>query len=317
MKKCFVNSVVFLVAVTAIGQTKPGVRAHHELAYDEKNEVVIMTAGSTPLNGGSSFEMYNDLWKFDGKAWKQDGTAGDKRSGIRMAYDSKRKKLFSFGGWMEGNSLPELRVMENGEWKTVSGLSGMKAAESGFVYDEKRDRLVTFGGSAARGVVNNITWEWDGSRWKQFEGKNPPGRQAFVMIYDNKREKIVLLGGMDGARNQFTDMWEFDGQKWDSIPVGPVNPGPRISAGYTYDSKRGLLLIFGGISGKETKSDTWSWNGKEWKQLATNGPAARTMGYLAYDKKRDRVVLFGGRLGWPNDANDTWEWDGIEWKEVK
>ena len=41
------------------------------------------------------------------------------------------------------------------------------------------------------------------------------------------------------------------------------------------------------------------------------------MGYLAYDKERKKVVLFGGRLGWPNDTNDTWEWDGNKWNELK
>jgi hypothetical protein len=41
------------------------------------------------------------------------------------------------------------------------------------------------------------------------------------------------------------------------------------------------------------------------------------MGYLAYDKQRDRIVLFGGRKGWPDgDLNDTWEWDGTSWRQV-
>jgi hypothetical protein len=296
----------------------PPKRAHHEVAYDEKNELIVMTAGSTPLNGSSSFEMYNDVWKFDGKDWKQSGTAGDRRSGIKMTYDVKRNKLFSYGGWFNGNSLGELRVMENGDWKTLSNLPEMKAAEPGFVYDAHRDRLIAFGGSAQRGNVNNITWEWDGSSWKKFEGKSPAGRQAFVMVYDSKRKKTVLFGGSDGSGNKFNDMWEFDGIKWDSIPVSGVNPGPRISPGYTYDSKRNLVVIFSGYStDNNIKSDTWGWNGKEWKLLSDKGPSTRAMGYMAYDKKRDRIVMFGGRLGWPNDANDTWEWDGKEWKEIK
>jgi hypothetical protein len=42
------------------------------------------------------------------------------------------------------------------------------------------------------------------------------------------------------------------------------------------------------------------------------------MGYLAYDKARDRVVLFGGRNGYPNgDQNDTWEWDGTVWRRPR
>jgi len=74
---------------------------------------------------------------------------------------------------------------------------------------------------------------------------------------------------MDGAGKQFNDLWEFDGKKWDSIPVSGANPGSRISSGYAYDSKRGLLIIFGGISGQDIRNDTWSWNGKHWKQFST------------------------------------------------
>jgi len=310
-------AILFLHSNSLVAQQKPGLRAHHELVYDENKEVILMTAGSTPLNGGSSFEMYDDVWKFDGQSWKEIGHTGDRRSGIKTAYDSKKKQLYSFGGWLDGNSLSDLRVLENAQWRNVSDLPDMKASEPGFVYDVARDRLIAFGGSSARGLVNNQTWEWNGTSWKRFEGRGPQGRQAFVMAYDSKRKKTILFGGMDGAGNQFNDLWEFDGKKWDSIPVSGANPGLRISSGYAYDSKRGLLIIFGGISGQDIRNDTWSWNGKQWKQLSSTGPSARAMGYMAYDKKRDRIVLFGGRLSWPNDANDTWEWDGVKWKEVK
>lgn len=312
-------SVLFMILLfqSVQAQTTPYVRAHHALAYDEKNETVIMTAGSTPLDGGSSFKMFNDIWNFDGKTWKQSGNAGDERSGIGLAWDSKRNKLFSFGGWIGGNSLSELRVFENGDWKTLSNESNMKLSEPGFVYDADRDRLIVFGGSVSRGVVNNITWEWDGSSWKKFEGDGPDGRQAFAMIYDSKRKKTVLYGGMNGEGKPFDDMWEFDGTKWSKIISAGPTPGTRLSPGYAYDSKRGMFIIFSGISDGKRQGDTWGWNGTGWKQLATAGPSARAMGHLAYDKKRDRVVMFGGRISWPTDANDTWEWDGNQWKEMK
>lgn len=304
-------------SINSSGTNVPPVRAHHELVYDEKNEVVVMTAGSSPLNGGSSYAMYNDVWHFNGHVWKQSGIAGDQRSGIRMAYDSKRNKLYSFGGWINGNSLGDLRVMENGDWKILSNLSEMKASEPGFVYDAHRDKLIAFGGSAERGKTNSLTWEWDGEKWKKFDGQNPGSRQAFAMIYDSERRKTVLYGGSGGDGKIFNDgIWEFDGTAWKNIP-GTNDPGNRISPGYAYDSKRKMLILFGGISDGKLKSDTWAWNGKEWELLADKGPSPRVMGYMAYDKKRDRIVLFGGRLGWPNDANDTWEWDGAEWKEIK
>jgi hypothetical protein len=78
-----------------------------------------------------------------------------------------------------------------------------------------------------------------------------------------------------------------------------------------------MLIIFGGVNSDGLQGDTWGWNGKVWLNLADAGPAPRTMGQLVYDKGRDRVVMFGGRLGWPTDANDLWEWDSEEWKEIK
>jgi tetratricopeptide (TPR) repeat protein len=295
----------------------PHVRAHHELVYDEAKKKVMLTAGSTPLDSGNSFKLFNDIWLFEGTKWRLSGYASNERSGIRMAYDTKRDKLFSFGGYPERYAA-EFRIFENGQWRILSNNAEMRAAEPGFVYDADRDKLIAFGGSVQRGVVNNVTWEWDGYSWKKFEGDGPGGRAAFAMVYDLKRKKTVLFGGSDGDGKKFSDdIWEFDGITWKQIVNKGKGPGSRISPGYAYDSKRGLLIIFGGLDNQGMKGDTWSWNGKEWKMLADKGPSARAMGYMAYDKARDKIVLFGGRLGWPNDAADTWEWDGKEWKQVK
>jgi hypothetical protein len=319
-------SILFLIWVllsvaTAFSQdnfsNSPPKRAHHGLVYHEESKTILLTAGSTPLNGGESYALFNDLWQFNGREWKQIGKAGDERSGISMAFDSKRKKLFSFGGY-RGPSLGDLRVMENGDWKTLANDTAMKAAEPGFVYDRHRDKLIAFGGSAKRGATNNITWEWDGESWKKFGGEGPEGRQAFAMVYASKQRKTMVFGGGDGAGKIFGDeLWSFDGKRWQKTLSNGTGPGPRIAPGYAYDDKRGLLIIFGGISNGVLKGDTWAWDGKKWKLLAETGPSARTMGYLAYDKARDRIVLFGGRMGWPNDANDTWEWDGKGWREIK
>ena len=87
--------------------------------------------------------------------------------------------------------------------------------------------------------------------------------------------------------------------------------------GCAFDPRHAMLIVFGGRTKSGFANDTWGWNGEEWQQLAQDGPRARAMGTLAYDETRERVVLFGGRLGWPNDASDTWEWDGREWTELE
>lgn len=109
----------------------------------------------------------------------------------------------------------------------------------------------------------------------------------------------------------------YDVIVWRKVQAEGRHPGTRISPGYCFDSKRNLLIIFGGISGGDLMNDLWAWDGTVWKQLSAEGPPKRTTGYMAYDKQRDKLVMFGGRTGWPNDANDTWEWDGREWTEIK
>lgn len=294
----------------------PPRRAHHALVYDELNNCVLMTAGSTPLNGGSSFNFFDDSWCFDGGSWKENAGTGERRSGIQLAFDSKRKKIYSFGGFTGDSSCSDLRVLENGKWVTISYLPGNAAAEPGFIYDSGRDRFVVFGGSGGRGQVNGETWEWDGENWIRFDGKNPPGRQAFAMIYDINRKKTVLYGGMGTTpADTYSDTWEYNGKAWTKL--ADSGPGARMSHGFAFDSKKNIFLIFGGMGPNGFLKDTWGWNGSEWELLAIDGPAARAMGYLAYDAGRDKTILFGGRIGWPNDVNDTWEWNGSNWKEIK
>jgi len=310
--------LVVLASVAAAQPTRPPVRAHHSVFYDDAGKRVLLTGGSTPLDGGQRFEMFNDLWAFDGKSWKQLQSSGVQMSGMQIAFDSKRNRIVSFGGF-DGNSRGDIRVLEHDAWRTLGVHEQMPVSEPGFVYDTKRDRFVVFGGSAAMGKAYSDTWEYDGSTWTKLSVTGPSARQAHVMVYDERRGVTVLFGGMvvpgPGQQPQpLGDTWEFDGAKWTRRDT--TGPSPRFGAGATYDSKRGLVLVFGG-GGAGGKSDLWGWDGSTWKLIAEGGPESRSMGYMAYDKQRDRVVMFGGRKGWPNDLNDTWEFDGSAWRRIE
>ena len=137
--------IFFLSALSLCAQENllPPVRAHHSLVYDEAAKTILLTGGSTPVDGGNSFKFFNDIWSFDGNKWTLKGNAGDERSGMALAYDAKRKKLYSFGGYTsDGRSRSEFRVYENNNWKNLQEIPGVIAAESGFVYDSHRDRLI-------------------------------------------------------------------------------------------------------------------------------------------------------------------------------
>ncbi|MBA4137375.1 MAG: hypothetical protein C0518_08690 [Opitutus sp.] len=316
----FASKFAVLAATTALiaapGE-RPPVRAHHALVYHPALERVLLTGGSTPLDGGRAFEFYDDVWSFDGSRWEKIGHTGDQRSGARLVFDSHRGGVLSFGGFANGMSLGDLLRLDALAWKKLSDEPAMAAAEAGVVYDTSRDRVVAFGGSPGRGRANGTTWEWDGQVWQANLATGPEARQAFAMIYDVRRTKTVVFGGMGATPQQlFGDTWEFDGKQWTKVATTGPSPSARMAPGFAYDAKRGVCVIFGGMADGRSLGDTWAWDGREWKLLAESGPAPRAMGYLAYDEARDRIVLFGGRCKWPNDANDTWEWDGAKWTEI-
>lgn len=310
-------SLLSIPAFLYAQENKPGKRAHHQLIYDEAAKVVMMTTGSTPLDGGQSAKRYNDVWLFNGKEWKQNSNAGVERSDVKLAYDTKRNKIYALDlPGTDNNTSAELQVFENGHWKKISSFPATKIPRQGFVYDAERDKLVAFGKTEEQDPPVNSTWEWDGNEWKKIEIPGPAAGQGFAMVYDSKRKKTVLFGGMGKTFSEkIGDLWEYDGKAWTKIEA--PGPGARMAPGFTYDDKRGMMIIFGGSGTHGLLNDTWGWDGIAWKKLSDAGPVKRAMGNMAYDKNRDKIVLFGGRLGWPNDANDTWEWDGSQWTEIK
>jgi hypothetical protein len=83
----------------------------------------------------------------------------------------------------------------------------------------------------------------------------------------------------------------------------------------TFHSGLGLTVMFGGSDPDRQPTGTlWGWDGSAWRTLATGGPAPRLHTALAYDDRRDRLVLYGGILGPDASAADTWEWSGTAWR---
>ena len=318
-----VLAAAFAVAPVAHAQsaaTTPAPRAHHALGYDPVRQRVILTAGSTPVDSGRSFRFFDDLWEFDGARWTARPSSGRELSGVRLAWDARRGRMLSFGGYWDGLARAPLRVHTSEGWITLHERTAVPAAEPGFAYDATRDRYLAFGGSVSRGIVDGRTWEWRDTGWVALDIPAPPGRAAHAMAYDAKRGRTVVFGGIGGSvagerPALFGDTWEFDGTRWERRDV--PGPSPRHSAGIAYDSRRGTILLFGGSAPDGFAGDTWQWDGREWRRLATDGPEPRAMAALAYDERRDRVVLFGGRKGYPDgDLGDTWEWDGASWKRI-
>jgi Galactose oxidase, central domain len=243
------------------------------------------------------------------------------RNGHAMAYDSARGRVVPFGGEF-GSEFTDLGIgvlKDTWEW---DGENWTQVADTGpsarrghtLASDDKRQRVVLFGGSrkTIRGPIQgqetdlqNDTWEWDGEKWTQVEDTGPTARSFHGMAYDNKRERTVLFGGTNDRTTppQLNDTWEWDGSIWKHI----TDIGPGGVSGHTMVYNGRGIESFGGMdSSLRRLGNTWEWDGKHWTQKQDMGPDPCTFTSMAYDSKRDRVVLFGG---FANDGprKDTWE----------
>jgi len=195
-------------------------------------------------------------------------------------------------------------------------------------YDSHRGKVVLLGGSPGRGKpAFGDTWEWDGKRWTKMTASGPAARADFAIAYDSRRQKVVLFGGqgvkqdVGDDRKDFSDTWTWDGKIWEKVS----DSGPSARKGHcmAFDSGTGDVILYGGDAaskapaGFELLQDMWRWDGKQWSEIKQIGtpPGKLDLSGMAYDKIRQRIVVYGGTRG-QDLAEGTWEWDGKQWKQI-
>lgn len=140
------------------------------------------------------------------------------------------------------------------------------------------------------------------------------------MVYDTARRQTVLIA----TNSQFggAAVATFNGKRWTRREHWEGDqsgyPPSRSGAAVAYDPATKQTIVFGG-TGSAHYGDTWAWDGRKLKQVATTGPEPRSGAQLVYDPKIRRLVLFGGYLDIPNQwvfYTDTWTWDGKAWQRL-
>src|SRR4051794_28387497 len=201
--------------------------------------------------------------------------------------------------------------------------------ETKMVFDPAIHRAVLFGGLTSIDAGTKLqyelpdTWEWTGTRWLQvFPTHNPPARAAESMVFDSARNRVVIFGGRQGKLN-LNDTWSFDGSDWTQITTASA-PSVRELAGAAYDSARDRIVLFGGMhqtysaDGKTLTEtplhDTWEFNGTNWTQILTDGPAV-TKPILEYDQVRKQTIMLGMNA---SNATLMYAWDPAAgtWKSL-
>jgi hypothetical protein len=175
-------------------------------------------------------------------------------------------------------------------------------------YDSRRHRVVLFGGAVSNPVtlsldpvVDNGTWEWDGTAWTlNASAQPPPARYSAQMAYDPVRGTIVVHGGTTTSVT-LADTWTYDGTSWTQVAAAG---GPAMyRGGAAFDVASQTVLVFGGQDASGYRNQTLAWNGTVWTDRSLVGPSARPIAQQVVSTG-DSVLAFSGEIGPP--PQETW-----------
>jgi hypothetical protein len=145
---------------------------------------------------------------------------------------------------------------------------------------------------------------------------SPIARGCGGMAFDPTTNSTLLFGGVRGYYSTLGDTWQLAGGIWSQLT--PANSPPaREGPAMAFDVATGTVVLFGGSTGLFggdccDLSDTWVWDGTNWTQINTLGPAARRFDGqgMVYDANTGNVILFGGIVQGNSYLGDTWAWNG-------
>jgi hypothetical protein len=240
-----------------------------------------------------------------------------------MAYDGSHR-LVLFGGYYDGTGfLDDTWVFNGTAWMKKDPAHHPSARDgASMIYDSVSQSVILFGGEDGNTFAD--TWSWDGNDWTQlFPAQSPPKRAWAGLATSPRTDQPILFGGLDSTG--LSDTWTWDGHKpgvtWTPVTTAH-SPTPRSDFPMAFDPVTRTIVLFGGglWNGENLTTeygDTWTFDGTDWTQAATTGPAPRVNAHAAFDPRVGRVLLFGG-----SDYNsetyyqDNWVWTGAVWAPV-
>jgi hypothetical protein len=219
---------------------------------------------------------------------------------------------------------------------------GTKNLWQSMVYVPEREGMVLYGGQGDASTPRTHAaltslWLWKDGRWEPLEGTDVGSslgvRTAGGMVYDEDRNLLLRYGGLKHPENtnrvqNRQDLWvgNPDGTTKDFVEFqDPTQPTSRSYHGMAWDPSRRAVAVVGGLKNsfnldvktKPRYSNAVHYRAADnWETLKLDeGPSPRARHALGYDRKRKRLVLFGGRAG--KNMNDLWELKGTtRWKEI-
>jgi len=306
--------------------TPPGGRRSHTAVYDPVRDRVIIYGGY--VDGSPNYR--GDVWALSlepNPAWTEivpSGTPPSARAEHAAIYDPGQDRMVVIGG-SDGtyrNDAWALTLGPSPAWTEIvpSGSPPTPRAEHTAIYDPVQERILVFGEWDNQfALVNEVaSLSLAGSpSWTELAptGTRTSGRWGHTAVYDPVDGRMIVFGGFPNFAN---DVWAFSlsgSAQWDELEPLVTAPAGRWYHPAIYDPIRDRMVVSGGYP--QNVHDVWtlSLGGQPvWTRLTPAGtpPTGRKNHTAIYDPIRDRMVIFGGFLTYPDSVgmllyqNDVW-----------
>ncbi len=303
-------------------------RAQHAMVYDVEYGITIVRGGLVDYTN-----ILDDMWYYDldDHSWHiilQDPfNEPTERYAHSMAYDEANQRTIFHGGVEDSGIRGDTWAYDydTGDWEELSfGPYPNLRRSHTMAYSSVETLTFMFGGGKYPHTYDDV-WalSYSTKLWTHVPAM-PIARYNHAMTYDSTYEKTILFGGSRlfggygvGVK-YFNDLWTYDmsSGSWSHIaPTGPL-PVARAQHAMTYDEKNEVTVMFGGHVGvldQEPSSETWvyHYSGSYWEKMSTqvppDGPDARYGMAIAYDKKHEAVLMYGGTDG-TQFFTETWSY---------
>jgi hypothetical protein len=299
---------------------RPSVRAGQAGTYDSQRRRMLI------FGGEDEDERLGDTWEWDGEIWREhkEELAPAPRSRFGLAFVEGRERVALFGGCTNFaciSPLPDLWEWDGFQWAQRDSLVPIgPRAEHAFSTGLDDGTFASYGGFDGFGSLNGM-YIYNGLSWDLFGVVQNLGiGVGATLMRDVANQQMLLFGGRTSrALTLGTYTWRQFGP-FDRRTGLAVEPPGRVYHTMSYDEGRELGVLFGGADGPSGDSaaplgDTWLWTGSEWSEVSGPAPPPRWGHATAYDDRRGRTLLFGGRHEFGFD--DLWAFDGERWRELE
>jgi hypothetical protein len=280
--------------------------------YDDGGGAELYAAGTFDLADG---RVFNDIAKWDGKAWAPVGVAalsdGFDREVDALAEwdDGGGAALYAAGAFLEAGttSVPRVARWTGSGWSSLPSMSPASTPVDALAVSE-------VGGSSALYAAKSAVYRWNGTSWASLPLL--AGVSALCSFDDGGGERLFAAGSFS-LGSGFGAIAAWNGTAWSPLASGL---GGGVNALCRFDDGTGAALYAGGAFAQAsgtTVNYVARWNGTSWSALGS-GVNFHVYALAVHDDGTGPALYVGGAMttagGVP--VQSVARWNGAGWSAV-